>query len=224
MKLIETKNLCRTFRNHRRDESRAVDDLSLTIEAGTLTVFTGPSGSGKTTLLSLLGALDRPSSGQVLFESRDFGACSDTELARLRRRMGFVFQDFALVRGLSTLDNITYPLIPRGIRRRDREQIASELLDRLEIPHCRTKHPEQLSGGEKQRVAVARALAGKPEVLLVDEPTSNLDHQTGQRFIALLRDLMADETTIVVATHDPRLVEMTDSVYQLDQGRLVDEN
>src|SRR5262249_54830717 len=143
-----------------------LDEVSLSIEQGSFTVVTGRSGSGKTTLLALLGALERPTRGRVLFAGKDFGDCSDVELARIRRRMGFVFQDFSLIPNLSAGENITYPLIPRGVPRAERQRRAQELLSRFGIGGKLTARAKELSGGEQQRVALARALAGQPEVVL----------------------------------------------------------
>src|SRR5947209_17519216 len=129
MLLFETRSLCKYYRAGSPAEVRALDDVSLGIEGGGLMVVTGPSGSGKTTLLALLGALERPTRGQVLFEEKDLGACSDVELARVRRRVGFIFQDFSLIPDLSAEENITYPLIPRGVVRAERQRRARELLE-----------------------------------------------------------------------------------------------
>src|SRR5262249_37539074 len=159
---------------------RALDEVTLGIERGSLTVISGPSGSGKTTLLALLGALERPTRGGVLFEGQELGACSDVALARIRRRMGFIFQDFSLIPNLSAGENIAAPLIPRGIVRAERWRRAEELLARFGLRDRLAARAGELSGGEQQRVAIARALAGQPEVLLGDEPTSNLDPQTGR--------------------------------------------
>ncbi len=222
MELLTTERVSKTFRDGRA-EVRAVDGVSLCVERGSLTALAGRSGSGKTTLLSLLGAADRPSDGRVLFDERDFAKCSDTELARLRRRMGFVFQEFALIRGLSVADNIVYPLIPRGVARSRRDKSARELLARLGIEYCRDKRPEQLSGGERQRVAIARALVGQPEIFLADEPTSNLDAETAGQVAALIREIHQAGTTVILATHDPVLLAAATSVYHLQQGRLVDD-
>lgn len=222
MPILETQQLCKVFQQRGRGEVRAVDDVTLAIDEGSLTVLTGPSGSGKTTLLSLIGALDRATKGKVLFDGRDLTVCSDTELARLRRKIGFVFQDFALLPRLSVVDCVTYSLIPRGIRRQQRADIAREVLADLDIAHCRDVPTEQLSGGERQRVAVARALAGKPQLFLADEPTSNLDAKSEDRCIKLLQDVHATGTTIVIATHDPRLLEIATSVIELRHGHLVD--
>jgi putative ABC transport system ATP-binding protein len=157
----------------------------------------------------------------VVFDGRELTRCSDTELARIRRRIGYVFQDFGLVRGLTALDNVIYPLIPRGLRRGERDATARELLERLGIEHCSEKRPGQLSGGEQQRVAVARALAGKPDLLLADEPTSNLDAKAAHQFLAILRDIRATGTTVVLASHDPALIDLANPVFRLDGGRVV---
>src|SRR4051812_9771753 len=166
MLLFETQGLCKYYHPGSRVEVRALEDVSLRIEHGSLTVVSGPSGSGKTTLLALLGALERPTRGRVLFEGKDLGPCSDVELTRVRRRIGFVFQDFSLVPSLSAGENIVYPLIPRGVARAERQRRARELLSRFGLEGKWALRARHLSGGEQQRVAIARALAGQPEVVL----------------------------------------------------------
>src|SRR2546425_5347482 len=179
MLILEVQQLCKFYGSGTAAEVRALEDVSLAVPPGAFVVLTGPSGSGKTTLLALLGGLERPTRGRVFFAGRDLGDCSDVELARIRRRVGFIFQDFALIGGLPVWENITYPLIPRGVSRRQRWQRAQELLSRFGLSDKLSRRPRELSGGEQQRVSVARALAGQPEVLLADEPTSNLDDQSG---------------------------------------------
>src|SRR5262245_23899353 len=168
MLIVETKNLCKTYRASSSAEVRAVADVTLSVESGSFTLLTGPSGSGKTTLLTLLGCLERPTSGQISFAGRDITHASEAELSRLRRRVGFVFQDFALIPGLPVWENATYHLIPRGVQRRERQRLAAELLGRLGLSERLLSLPRELSGGEQQRVGLARALAGNPEVLLAD--------------------------------------------------------
>jgi putative ABC transport system ATP-binding protein len=194
---------------------RALDGVSLGIEHGSLTLVSGPSGSGKTTLLALLGALERPTRGQVLFEGKDLGECSDAELARVRRRFGFIFQDFALIPNLSALENITYPLIPRGVPAAERCLRARELLARFGMEGRLASRAGALSGGEQQRVAIARALAGGPEVVLADEPTSNLDAETSELLFELFRELHTQGKTVIVASHDPRVVGLATCVHEL---------
>jgi putative ABC transport system ATP-binding protein len=220
MVVLEAQQVCRYFRPGSAGFVRALEEVSLSIPQGSFTVLTGPSGSGKTTLLALLGALDRPTKGEILFQGKDLSRCSDVELTRVRRRMGFVFQDFSLIAGLSVWENITYPLIPRGLRRTARYDLARALLDRLGIADKLSMRPSELSGGEQQRVAVARALASQPEVLLADEPTCHLDPVAGQGLLALFRGLHEEGKTIVLSSHDPSLVALATTVFELEAGRL----
>jgi putative ABC transport system ATP-binding protein len=218
--LFETQALCRYYRAGTSAEVRALDDVSLTVERGSLTVLAGPSGSGKTTLLALLGALERPTRGRVLLDGTDLAGCSDMELARARRRMGFIFQDFALIPNLSCEENITYPLIPRGVPRGERQRRASALLARFGMEGKRTVRARELSGGEQQRVAIARALAGEPEVVLADEPASNLDSESVQTLLAVLQGLQGEGKTVLLSSHDPALLALATRVIELERGRL----
>jgi ABC-type lipoprotein export system ATPase subunit len=218
--ILETQEVCRFFRPGSTAEVRALENVSLSIPQGSFTVLTGPSGSGKTTLLALLGALDRPTRGQVFFQGQELGRCSEGELARVRRRVGFVFQDFSLIAGLSVEENITYPLIPRGVRRAMRHERARRLLERLGLADKLSRRPPELSGGEQQRVAVARALAGQPQVLLADEPACHLDPAAGKQLLKLFEELHAEGTTIVLATHDPSLMAQATRLFVLEAGRI----
>jgi putative ABC transport system ATP-binding protein len=220
--LLATQNVCKYYRQGSAREVRAVQGVTLSISEGSFTALTGPSGSGKTTLLALLGALERPSTGQVLFQGRDLGGFSDVALARVRRRLGFVFQDFSLIPGLTVWENITYPLIPRGISSSVRYGRAAELLAHFGLGDKIDGRPRELSGGEQQRVALARALAAQPEVLLADEPTSNLDPEAGRIVLATLQELHAEGRTIVLSSHDPRVVSVATRFYELEGGKLKD--
>ncbi|HMC66258.1 MAG TPA: ABC transporter ATP-binding protein [Gemmataceae bacterium] len=220
MSFFETRQLCKYFRRGTKSEVRALDGVSLSISQGSFTVLRGPSGSGKTTLLALLGALERPSGGEVLFDGRELTRCSDVELARLRRRMGFVFQNFSLIPSLPVWENITYPLIPRGVRSGARLELAKSLLVRFGLIDKLLAKPQELSGGEQQRVAVARALAGQPEVILADEPTSNLDPAAAQTLVSSIQAIHAEGKTVVVASHDPQFSALATQVYELENGRL----
>ncbi len=222
--LLETRNVTKIHRPGTRAEVRALDDVSLSVESGSCVAFTGPSGSGKSTLLALLGALERPSHGVVLFMDRDLHKDSDVELTRIRRKMGFIFQDFALIPSLAIWENITYPLIPRGMSARERLTLAQSLLDELGLPDKTYERPQELSGGEQQRVAIARALAGRPEVILADEATSNLDDAAALELIAVLKKTHAAGTTLILSTHDPRMLAMAETVYRLNSGRLASTN
>jgi putative ABC transport system ATP-binding protein len=200
---------------------RAVDSISLSILPHSFAALVGPSGSGKTSLLSLLGLLDRPTSGSLSDAGREISNCSDYELARLRRRRGFVFQDFALLPKLDVLDNVCYPLIPRGLDRKRRTAIATHWLDRLGLASQVQSRPDELSGGECQRVALARALAGDPDILLADEPTSNLDDETKRSVRDLFCEVHRAGKTFVIATHDSELLSLATHVFYLRDGKLV---
>jgi putative ABC transport system ATP-binding protein len=219
--IFETKAVCKYYRAVSRVEVRAVHDVSLSVPRGGLTIVHGPSGSGKTTLLAMLGGLDRPTRGQVIFDGRDLRACSDNELARCRARMGFIFQDFALIPSLTAVENITYPLIPRSVPRAERLRRAHEWLARFDLADRAGRRARELSGGEQQRVAIARAFAGHPEVVLADEPTSNLDPQAASVVLDTLRELQTEGGTVIAATHDDKLLAAATSTYLLAAGRLV---
>jgi ABC-type lipoprotein export system ATPase subunit len=196
-------------------------EVSLTISQGSCTALVGPSGSGKSTLLALLSGLDRPTLGTVYFQGRDLTACSDVELARIRRRIGFIFQDFALIHSLPVWENVTYALVPRGITRAARFELARGLLGQLGLDDQWSKRPGELSGGEQQRVALALALAGKPEILVADEPTSSLDPQSAEALISIFRSFREGGNTLFFASHDPKLLELADTIHELRAGKLV---
>jgi putative ABC transport system ATP-binding protein len=198
---------------------RALDGVDLEIEAGEFVTLEGPSGSGKTTLLQLLGALDRPSAGRVLFEGNDLAAMPDRELAGLRlNSFGFVFQQFNLIPTLTAVENVEAKLAPTGVRNPDLRNRALALLEEVGLAERAIHLPAHMSGGEQQRVAIARALSVEPRVVLADEPTGNLDSTTGGEIIDLLANMAAVHgATVIVATHDidlagraPRRISMRD--------------
>lgn len=218
--MIQIDNLCKLYRGDHGEEVRALDDVSLTISAGRCLLLTGPSGSGKTTLLSLIGALSRPTSGSIVLEGRELHACSDVELARIRRKIGFVFQNFSLLPRLPVWENVTYPLVPRGIRRSARYEIARRVLQRLDLATKMESRSDRLSGGEQQRVAVARALAGEPRVLVADEPTSNLDDGAAAELTEIFREIHAAGITLIVASHSAKFLELATDTCKLHEGKV----
>jgi putative ABC transport system ATP-binding protein len=201
---------------------QAVQDVSLTVEDGEYVAVVGPSGCGKSTLLTMLGGLDQPSAGTVTVLDQRLDALSDRALTRLRlERIGFVFQRFHLLPVLSAQENIELPLAERGLPRAAQHARALELLEYVGMRHRAAHRATQLSGGEMQRIAIARALANGPAILLADEPTGELDAATGREILSLFRRLHSEGLTLVVVTHDERLAADAGRVVQMLDGQVV---
>jgi putative ABC transport system ATP-binding protein len=203
--IVEARGLTRAFAMHAGPVT-AVRDVSLRVDAGDYVAIGGPSGCGKSTLLHLLGCVDTPSSGSVWFEGRDVGALSDSERGRIRlTRIGFVFQRFFLLPMLTAWENVELPQAESGVASAERRARTRALLEYVDLAGRADHLPSQLSGGEMQRVAVARALANRPALLLADEPTGELDEETGEHIAALFDRVHADGTAIVLVTHNAAL-------------------
>jgi putative ABC transport system ATP-binding protein len=219
--IIKAENVSRWYNVGRTDEVRAVENISLEMLENQSVVLYGPSGSGKTTLLSLMGTIDRPTAGKMFLQGRDVTQFSDLELSRIRREMiGFVFQSFNLFSGFSAWENVSYPLIPMGISAGERFERGKSLLERLGLSDRLHHSPEELSGGEQQRVAIARALINNPQILIADEPTSNIDADSVERLLEILGDLKKEGKTIIVSSHDPIFKGHGDVLFSLHRGRL----
>lgn len=202
---------------------RAVNDISLTVEAGVFLAIAGPSGSGKTTLLNLIGCIDRPTSGNIFIDDQSVAGMTADQLAGLRSRsIGFIFQTFNLLPVLSAAENVEYPLLQRpDISAAERRERVGHFLNVVGLADRMQNRPNQLSGGQRQRVAIARALAGSPRIVLADEPTANLDKKTGVSILRLMKRINETmKTTFIFSTHDRRVVELADRLVQIEDGRV----
>jgi putative ABC transport system ATP-binding protein len=220
---VETRDVTKRYRDD-ESEVEALAGVDLEVATGEFVAVMGPSGSGKSTLLHLLGALDTPTSGEVFVEGTSLATLNRTKLAALRRnRIGFVFQLFNLIQSLTVFENIALPAIAAGERPASFTGRIDELLEIVGLSGKSSRYPSQLSGGEQQRVAVARALVRRPAVVLADEPTGNLDSKNGEALLDLFVRTHRDGQTIVLVTHDPKVASAADRVLFMRDGRFVEE-
>jgi putative ABC transport system ATP-binding protein len=220
MPLLSLQGVSRTYPREDGDV-RALEAVALTIQRGEFVVVTGPSGSGKSTLLHVLSLLDTPTAGRYELDGVDVSGLGDTQRARLRnQRIGLVFQAFQLVSHLTVAENVELPLVYRGLDRKLRLARSREALERVGLGERLSHLPDELSGGEQQRTAIARALVAEPDVLLADEPTGNLDEAATDGVLGLFRDAHRAGTTVVVVTHNARVAARADRRYEMSAGRL----
>jgi putative ABC transport system ATP-binding protein len=223
MTIIRAEDISRSFRTGNATID-VLKSINLDMERGTFNILMGPSGSGKTTLLNILGALDRPDTGKVFIDDQDITGISERKRNVLRRsKLGFVFQSLALVSNMTAFENIDFALRISKYNGRDRRKRVEECLDFVGLKKRMKHYPGEMSGGEQQRIAIARAVAHKPMLLLADEPTAELDTNTGLRVVKLFKDLVThDNITVIMCTHDPSMVTVADRIFMLEDGVIND--
>jgi putative ABC transport system ATP-binding protein len=197
--------------------------INLKIDSGSFTTIMGPSGSGKSTLMHLLGLLDTPSEGKILFRGQNISNFSEDRLAQIRgEKIGFIFQQFNLLQNLTALENVMLPMIFQGVPENKRIERAKALLDSVDLEHRINHKPKEMSGGEQQRIAIARSLVNDPEILIGDEPTGNLDSSTGKTVMEILTKLHKEQgKTIIVVTHDPSIAHYSQNIIHIQDGKIV---
>ncbi|MDD6159743.1 MAG: ABC transporter ATP-binding protein [Oscillospiraceae bacterium] len=220
--LIDIQNIYKIYHEGLESEVRALDGVSLQIDRGEFVAIVGQSGSGKSTLMNVLGCLDIPTYGEYYLDGTDVTALTDKELARIRNReIGFIFQGYNLIQELDALENVTLPLIYRGVSVFDREDMAMEALERVGMADRAHHRPGEMSGGQQQRVAIARAIATHPPIIMADEPTGALDSRTGRHVLEILRELYRGGTTVLLITHDDSIAATAKRVVRLSDGKVV---
>jgi len=218
--LIRFEGITKIFKGDADEETRALDNVTLDIERGEYVVISGPSGCGKSTFLSMLALLDAPTGGRYTFNGRRVDQLSPAEKARVRNvEIGLIFQSFNLIGDMTVYENVEYPLTLRGVSGEDRKARVDAALQRVGLAPRAKQRPGSLSGGHQQLVAIARAIAGRPPIVLADEPTGNLDSKSGEAVMEMLRELNAAGATVCLATHNPRYIEMARrNIYLFDGG------
>ncbi len=222
--MIELKNLTKVFEVNKNNKTTAIKDINLNIKKGELIVLKGASGSGKSTILSLLAGLSKPTTGEVIIEDTRISKLPDNFSSLFRReKIGFIFQKYNLIPTLSVKDNILVPLIPQNLSSKEAEDILNLVMKKFKIEHKKNDIVKNLSGGEQQRVAIARSQVNNPNIIIADEPTANLDKALSLHFIDILQELKNEGKTIIAATHDPLFFELdfVDKVIEVSNGELI---
>lgn len=222
--ILSADGVCRDFKIGDGSVVNALKNVNVQVEKGTLTILRGRSGSGKTTLINILGALDRPTSGSVVFQGEDITAMSEKKRDELRRfKMAFAFQSVALISSMTAYENVEFGLRLAKYPYDQRAQRAREVLKNVGLEKRMFHRPGEMSGGEQQRVAIARAVAHEPDLVFADEPTAELDTATGLHVVKLFKELVAKHNmTIIMTTHDPSMIDIADKVYTLEDGEIVE--
>ncbi len=220
--LIEAKNLTKEYIRGRKEVVVAVNDVDLEIPRGKLIMVTGPSGSGKSTLLNVLSGLDKPTEGKIIFSDEDISEWEEDRLAQFRQEnIGFIFQNWELIRTLTALENIESPLYPLKIKSKEIRTRAISLLKQVGLWDKVDNFPDELSGGEQQRIGIARALVGKPKIIFADEPTGNLDLDNAGSVMRLLKSFTKRDTAILVVSHNEELKKYADKAHRMSNGRFI---
>lgn len=221
--LIELKNAYKIY-NPGENEVRALDGVDLEIDRGDFVAIVGHSGSGKSTLMNMLGLLDVVTSGTYILNGKDVSDMDDDELSSIRNlEIGFIFQGFNLIPSLTAQGNVELPLIYRGMKAEQRHELSEEALKRVGLEKRMDHLPNQMSGGQQQRVAIARALAAKPPIILADEPTGNLDSNSGKDVMRIINELWAEGKTIILITHDDSIAETAHRIIRISDGKIVED-
>ena len=222
--IIETNDLCKYYNQGKHNEVKAIEKVNIKIRKGDFIAIVGPSGSGKSTLLHMIGLLDRPSCGKIFFNNQDVSELSDNEMAKIRREnIGFVFQQFNLIPLLTALENVELPMtLNGGTQGENSRKRAESLLKKVGLENRMNNKPPEMSGGEQQRVALARAMANNPEIILADEPTGNLDTNTGGEVMEVLKNVGKKDFTLVIITHDPNIAKFAEKQIRLKDGKIID--
>ena len=223
MALLDVENVSKVY-TLGKTQIQALDDVSFAVEPGDFVSIVGPSGCGKTTMLNIIGCIDRPTEGRVLFRDQDVAHFSDAEEADTRlESMGFIFQSFNLIPVLNIEENVEFPLLLKGVPKRKRRERVRELVEAVGLTEYVSHKPDELSGGQRQRVAIARALVNEPQVVIADEPTANLDSETGGVILELMQELNEKQkVSFIFSTHDPEVMSYARRVIRLRDGRIRD--